>query len=114
MELPQILGGILEKTLDAQPDMKVVGNIDGRRSLAEAAVDRRADVVVIGLEAAELPVVCQELVVTHPQIKVLAVAGDGLGTFLYELRPQTSPLGEVSPQGLVDAIRAATASSLRP
>jgi len=70
--------------------------------------------VIVGLDAAELPVVCEELVTSHPQIKVLAVAGDGRGAFLYELRPQTSSLGEVSPQGLVDAIRAATAAPLHP
>ena len=107
-----MLGGIVESIVAAQHDMEVVARLDARASLAEAAVGLSADVVIVGLEAAELPMVCEELVLAHPQIKVLAVAGEGRGVFLYELRPQTSPLGEVSPQGLVDAIRAATAASL--
>ncbi len=109
-----MLGEIVTDVVSAQPDMEVVGTLERRASLAEAAADLSADVVIVGLEAAELPVMCEELIISHPQIKVLAVAGDGRGAFLYELRPQTSPLGEVSPQGLVDAIRAATAAPLRP
>ena len=97
-----MLGEIIENVVSAQPDMEVVGNLDGRTSLTEAAANLGVDVVIV------------ELVTSHPQIKVLAVAGDGRGAFLYELRPQTSSLGEVSPQGLVDAIRAATAAPLHP
>ena len=109
-----MLGEIVEQVISEQPDMEVVGKVEGRASFTEAAANLGVDVVIVGLEAAELPVVCEELVISHPQIKVLAVAGDGRGAFLYELRPHTSPLGEVSPQGLVDAIRAATAAPLRP
>lgn len=108
-----MLGDIVANVVSEQPDMEVVGQLEGRAALTEAATDLSADVVVVGLEAAELRTVCEELVISHPHIKVLAVAGDGRGAFLYELRPQTSPLGEVSPQGLVDAIRTAVTSSQR-
>ncbi len=108
-----MLGDIVEQVISEQPDMEIVGKLVARAPLTEAAAELSADVVIVGLEAAELPDVCEELVISHPQIKVLAVAGDGRGAFLYELRPQTSPLGEVSPEGLVNAIRAAAASSLR-
>jgi len=38
---------------------------------------------------------------------VLVVSADGRETALFELRPQRTPLGEVSPQTIVDAIRGA-------
>jgi hypothetical protein len=62
----------------------------------------------------ELPRICRELMAANPRVKVLAVAGDGRRVFLHELRPQTVALGEVSPAGLIDAIRAAMRSSRIP
>lgn len=108
-----MLGDIVRQVISEQPDMVVVGTLERRGALPDAVDDVGAEVVIVGVEGPELPDVCQELVISHPQIKVLAVSGDGRGAFLYELRPHTTPLGEVSPQGLVDAIRAAVPSTLR-
>jgi DNA-binding NarL/FixJ family response regulator len=102
-----MLCDIVENIVAEQPDMEVVGKLERRTSLLTAAAEAAADVVILGLGDAELPLVCEELVAAQPHSKVLAVAADGRRAFLYELRPQTSALGEISPQGLIDAIRAA-------
>jgi hypothetical protein len=44
-------------------------------------------------------------------VKILAVTGDGRQAVIYELRAHAIPVGEVSPQGLVKAIRTAVQAS---
>ncbi len=102
-----MLSDIIEKVVTEHPDMEVVGGLADRGSLVKAAAETGADVVILGLRDSELPAACEDLVVAQPRSKVLAVTLDGRRAFLYELRPHTSALGEISPQGLVDAIRAA-------
>jgi DNA-binding NarL/FixJ family response regulator len=102
-----MLSDIIKEVVAGQPDMEIVGEREDRGSLVMAAAETRADVVLLGLHDSELPTICEDLVVAHPKSKILAVTLDGRRAFLYELRPQTSALGEISPQGLVDAIRAA-------
>jgi DNA-binding NarL/FixJ family response regulator len=107
VELPRILRDIISDVVAQERDMEVVRVLETRDALLTAVQESPADVVILGLADTALPEVCDELVGAHPQMKVLAVAGDGRGVFLHELRPQTLSLGEVSPQGLIDAVRAA-------
>ena len=65
---------------------------------------RHADVVVIPSTIHHLP---PSLLTRRPQLKVLAVADNGRGSSLYEMRPQRVPLGEITPQRLVMEIRKA-------
>ncbi len=83
-----MLCDILAAVLSAEPDMEVVGVV-----------------VVLALEDSELPEDCGRLLHAHPRMRVLGVASDGRRGFLYELRPLKAPLGELSPQGLVETIR---------
>ncbi len=102
-----MLRDVFKKVVADQPDMEVVGELDDSVGLLLAAGRTRADVVVLGLQNSELPGVCSHLLSEYPQIKVLGVTSDGRGAFLYELQPQKAPIGEVSPEGLLDAIRMA-------
>ena len=98
---------IITDVVTTQPDMEVVGQLPDRLVLLSTTDQTRADVVVLGLKDSALPTDCEQLFTAHPQIRVLGIAADGRRAFLYELRPQQVSLGEVSPQGLIDAIRAA-------
>ena len=53
------------------------------------------------------PVVCEDTALPQPLLGVVGVTGDARQTYLYELRPQPVSIGEVSPSGLAEAIRAA-------
>lgn len=100
-----MLCDIIADVLMREPDMEVLGTLPSRTGLRATVGEMAADVVVLGLEDSELPKDCGELLQAHPQIRVLGVSSDGRRGFLYELRPLKASLGELSPQGLVEAIR---------
>lgn len=105
VEMPRILCDILADVLSAEPDMEVVGVLSSRGKLRATVAETRAEVVVVALEDSELPEDCGRLLRAHPSMRVLGVASGGRHGFLYELRPLKESLGELSPRGLVEAIR---------
>ena len=113
-EMPRMLSDILTNVLARERDMEVLRVLEKTDTLLRAVEESSADVVIVGLSDTELPRVCGDLVTANPHMKVLAVAGDGRRVFLHELRPHTVPLGEMSPAGLIDAIRAAVRSPRSP
>ena len=80
---------------------------DMPRMLRETLEEHDADFVITGADVLR-PDDVDALLEARPRMKVLAVVGDGRDAFLYELRPQKVPLGEVSPHTLLEAIRAAS------
>ena len=106
-----MLCDIIGNALTTQHDMEVVGHVRNRFGLSSLVAETRTDVVVLGLPDATLPPDCERLFDTHPQIRLLGIAADGRRAFLYDLRPQQSPLGEVSPERLVEVIRESTRPS---
>ena len=104
VNLPRMLREIIEDVVAAAPDLDVVETLDKPTGLIAVVDGAKADFLIAGDDALEdVGVLLRE----RPRLKVLAVAGDGRQTFLYELRPQEVSLGEVSPQNLLEAIRAA-------
>jgi hypothetical protein len=107
-DLPRITREIIEQAVGAEPDMVIVDGFAADASLADAsladAVGRsEPDFVISGrdYEFAEVCAVLDE----RPRLRVLTVVEDGREATLYELRPTRTPLGEVSPQTIVEAIR---------
>lgn len=101
-----MLCDIIAAAVSSQGDMETVGQLDDRRAVVSQASDAQADVVVIGLPDSDLPQECISLFEALPHLRVVGVAADGRRAFLYQLRPQRTSLGELSPDGLVRAIRA--------
>jgi hypothetical protein len=64
-------------------------------------------VVIIGLGDQAIPAAGETLLRQLPAVHVLGVTRNRGQGFLYEMRPQRLPLGELSPEGLVTAIRSA-------
>jgi DNA-binding NarL/FixJ family response regulator len=103
--MPRILRDIVSELVAEQSDMRVVGAFAddvGVETLAEL----RPDVLVLGSDAADVPALCRGLVQQRPALKVLAVEMDGRRTWLYEMRPHQTLIGEISPGALLDTIRA--------
>ncbi len=89
-----------------QPDMVVVGTY-ARCEEWQSALQKLPDILVVSISDTDLPPACEELMTEQPRLRVIAVAGDARRAYMYELQPRRIPLGEVSPQGLVHAIRTA-------
>ncbi len=110
-ELPRMLQEIVQTVVAAQPDLEIAGTVDHRDLLPEAVSRTGAEVVIVGLTRGETAEGYDTLLFAHPQVKLFAVAADGRRAFLYELRPRSVPLGDVSPEELVAAIRSAAHTS---
>lgn len=95
---------ILNHVIAAEPDMRVVGVVDGDE--LPAAIRRtRADVVVVGQTAQDERDFHLQLLLRHPHVKLLAIAESGKSGSLYELRPRRISLGKLSAGTLANAIR---------
>jgi hypothetical protein len=91
--------------------MGVVGRTASLDELLELARATDPDVVIVGLHDGELPAACVELLLERPRVKVLGIEEQHGHAQLYELRPEQVEIGEVSPDEVIDTIRAAV---LRP
>ena len=108
-ELPRILREIVTSVLDSEDDMRIVGYTSDTAELDEALRRARADVLVVGCAEADLFRLGDELLAGRPFLKILALDGDGRRSFLYQLKPHVHALGEMSPELLIQTVRAATA-----
>ena len=109
-EMPRLLREIVEAAVRFQPDMELVNAPDGN-DLPMVIKGRQVDVVIAGEREADNPGLGEQLLLKNPHLKVVVVTEDGREARLFELRQVRVP--DVSPQGLVDAIRAAVADKSR-
>ncbi len=112
-DLPGLLADVVTHLLESQPDIALVGKGGGGDTLVAAAEQGQPDVVILGLASEELPPWGEQLLRRIPSLRVLGVTRDRGRGFLYEMRPQRAALGELSPDGLVNAVRAATSPHSR-
>ena len=103
VDLPRMTREIIEQAVGGEPDMVIVDGHADHDSLPNAVAGSEPDFVISGrdYEFAEVCAVLDE----RPRLRVLVVVEDGREATLYELRPTRTPLGEVSPRTIVEAIR---------
>jgi DNA-binding NarL/FixJ family response regulator len=100
-----ILHDVLEAVLEGCPDLTVVAECSDPVDL-QAAMDRSgAQVVVCGLDEAEAADVGAQVLEQPARVKVIAIQDDGRRAVIWELRPQRTELGNLSPRLLVEALR---------
>jgi DNA-binding NarL/FixJ family response regulator len=104
-ELPPVLEQIVRGALREASDLEVVGRVDDSSELLRHHLLSETDVVVIALVASALPQAYADALRRHPLLRIIAVARDGRTVTRYELRPSALPLGELSRESLVDAVR---------
>ena len=95
-ETERLLRDIVQRTIELQADMELVGGT------AEDSAE--ADVAIV-VETPERRGKMPEPLVANPRIKVIVLTNGGRGAHVVELCEH--PVADVSPQGLVNAIRAA-------
>lgn len=102
---------IVERAARAAPDIELVGPALRRAqasAIASAVARTEADVAIVALPDAAAMAAYDALLYTHPRLQLLAITGGGRSAVLYALQPHAVPLGELSANGLLDAIRATT------
>ena len=103
-EMAPMLLDIVANIVAAQPDMDIVEGVESETDLLKAVEFSDADVVILSRRT---PVQGEFDGLLHSRscLKVIEIEGEGRCGSLYELRPHRVPLGEMSPAGLLDAIR---------
>lgn len=109
-ELPRMLSQIMGAFLESANDIEQVGMAESQADLLELTRRLRPDVVIMGLDSADMASMRWSLFTGDPQLRVLGVVGEGRQTFVYELRPHRTPLGELSPEELLTAVRRSAAA----
>jgi hypothetical protein len=104
--MPRQLGEIIGRAVAAQADMEVVGEWPSSAKLLSAVEHGRADVVVVGAEQYQ-PEDVRRLVEQHGT-RILTLVAGGRRAVLYGPSAREEALGEITPSGLVAAIRRTT------
>jgi len=105
--MPKMLRDILTDALTNQPDMTLVEDAAAIDDMAWAAEHAGADVIVTGLDLSARRPLCHSLLRRHPGLAVFSIPEDRSGASGWSLRLHDEPLGDVSTEGLIDAIRLA-------
>jgi DNA-binding NarL/FixJ family response regulator len=101
-----LLGEIIMEAARTERDIEIVGQLDSLDELPDATRLASVDVIVCGLPVAALPGLFDELLTANPRATVVAIEADGRRGAVYRMRPQRSPMGELSPRELLEVIRA--------
>lgn len=100
-----MLREIILDLLRHEPDFEALTPTGTAMNLLEACKKYVPQVIVTTLRDDSAHHVGTELLLECPRLKLLDVRNDGRTGWLYELRLKRTPLGEVSPDSLVTAIR---------
>jgi DNA-binding NarL/FixJ family response regulator len=107
VDMPRIPRELIERAVAGEEDMIVVGSTPDLEELQQAAAASEPEFVLVGLVGDQLPPTAARFVQDKARLKVLGVEAHDGKAYLYELRPERAPLGEVSPADVVAAIRRA-------
>ena len=103
-EMPRLLRDIVRDAVASQADTELVGDFRARNELFRAI--QGVDVVIVGAGQPDDSALALEVFRMSPCTRVLIVAVSGRSAIMWQLRPHKAPLGEVSAESLVRAIRA--------
>jgi hypothetical protein len=112
VELSGILHDIIAGILDAQPDIRVAGDLDDASDVARSVDATGANFVIWGVDG-DVGRFYPDVIDRYPRLKVVAVQNQHHNALLWEMRPvwemrpSRAPLGELSPDRLLAALREA-------
>jgi hypothetical protein len=99
-----LLGDILKQAILDRSDMTVVSELANASRLAEMVRQEHPDVVIWNDADEDELTSSADYFCPTPPTKVLATLGDGRDAAIWQLKPQRTPLGQLSPGSLVEAI----------
>ena len=105
-EMPPLLRDIVYDTLRAAPDVVVVGEIGPGGALRPTLKQTAPDVVIVGTSEPGNFSLPRQILIDEPLARVLMLAIGGRSAVMYELQPHQTSLAVVSPETLIEAIRA--------
>jgi DNA-binding NarL/FixJ family response regulator len=113
VDMSPLLREIVRDTVVRQPDLDVVAEHEAGVDVRAVVERNDADFVIVGSEATADAGV-RSLVGAELGVRALELHSDGKESVLYELRPHRVPLGEISPETLLQTIRAVPSWDAEP
>ena len=107
--VPDLLRVIVVDAVARTDDLRVVGEVASFDAVAGARGSAEVDVVIAALDGERLPASALHLMYAHGRLAVLGIVLASGDVQLWQLRPHCTRLGDVSPDELVSAVRAAAA-----
>jgi hypothetical protein len=107
--VPDLLRVIVVDAVARADDLRVVGEVPSLDAVAGARGSAEADVVIAALDGEHLPASALHLMYARARLAVLGIVLASGDAQLWQLRPHCTRLGDVSPDELVSAVRAAAA-----
>ena len=100
VNMPRLLREIVREVIATEPDLQVIDELTGGHLELAAVLDSVvADVVILGTESRESGELFLRLLWMRPTLRFVVIAKDGKAGFV------CTPSGELSPHGLLEAVR---------
>ena len=99
-----MLSDIITEHVNREHDLEVVGVVSRLWDLSRDISASDVDVLIVALPDEDAGA-CEVLLWSHPRLRMLTVTREGRESYLHELRPSKRRLGELSPEGVVAAVR---------
>ena len=81
---PRLMRELVLATVGDQPDIEIVGEIEDEMDIENAIATTRPDFLIVALEKSNrLSAICDSVLQSHPQLKVIAIASDRNSTMFY-------------------------------
>ena len=103
---PPLLASLVREIAAQAESLEVVAVVEDDRELVDDVLRTEPDVLIVGLDEYEPGDVYLDLLERRPRLRILALSGHGREAILWELRPQRTALGEISPETLLAAVAA--------
>jgi DNA-binding NarL/FixJ family response regulator len=100
-----ILESIVLAALASETAVEVVGTFSRLEEMETFLSERAVELAIVDVGTESDSRVEARLLHKFPRLRLLAIGGDGRTATLHELRPHATPLGEISPERLRQAIR---------
>lgn len=104
--MSNMLTSIITAALKQSPEMVIAGVAKDRDDLAGPIRLMRADAVVVQVDQPGASLRYRPLLFSFPGLKIIAIASDGKGGFVHELRPWSTELTELSAATFLAALSA--------
>ena len=107
---PQLMRDVVLETISDQPDIEVLDEIKNDSEILPRVEEWHPDFVIVALDVREgPPAFCDRLLLTHPDMKILAVAPErNRSLFMWVALNVCTMQIETSEQGILDALRGKT------
>jgi len=113
---PRLMRDLVMATITDQPDIEILGEVENESDIRSAIQRTQPDCLIIALDRPnERPLLCDALLREYPEMKILAVSpSDTSNMFFWASFNIHEHLVEASEQGVLTALRRASAKGVNP